>query len=55
MSDIQTEHLFDITLDVEAPLQELGDTPFGQRRIAKVMGGTFEGPSIKGDGARRRR
>ena len=48
MSDIQTEHLFDITLDVEAPLQELGDTPFGQRRIAKVMGGTFEGPSIKG-------
>lgn len=48
MSHIQTEHLFDITLAVEAPLQLLGHTPFGERKIAKVTGGSFEGPSLKG-------
>lgn len=48
MSHIQTEHLFDISLAVEAPLQLLGHTPYGDRRIAKVMGGHFEGPNLKG-------
>lgn len=48
MSHIQTEHLFDVTLQVENPLQMLGKTPFGERRIAKVTGGKFEGPNIRG-------
>ena len=48
MSHIQTDHLFDITLAVEAPLQLIGHAPFGDRRIAKVTGGSFEGPNIKG-------
>lgn len=48
MSHIQTEHLFDINLQVEAPLQLLGHTPFGERKIAKVTGGSFEGPGLKG-------
>ena len=48
MAEIRTEHLFKITLSVEAPLQMLGATPYGDRRIAKVLGGQFEGPKLAG-------
>lgn len=48
MAEILTEKLFTITLDVDAPLTMLGDTPIGNRRIAKVRGGHFEGPKVKG-------
>ncbi len=47
MSDIQSEFLFEIDLKVTPP-QILGATPFGDRRIVTVTGGTFEGPNIKG-------
>lgn len=47
MSDIQSEFLFEIDLQVTPP-QALGVTPFGDRRIVTVSGGTFEGPKIKG-------
>lgn len=47
MAEIRTEPLFTITFDV-APLQMLGKTPFGERRIARVTGGSFEGPRLKG-------
>ena len=48
MPEIKTQHLFTIRLQVEAPLQMIGQTPFGNRRIAKVMGGDFEGPRLRG-------
>jgi hypothetical protein len=35
-------------IQVEAPLQMLGQTPFGERRIAKVTGGSFTGPELNG-------
>jgi hypothetical protein len=48
MSEISTEFIFEVSIHVEAPVQMLGATPFGERRIAKVTGGDFEGPGIKG-------
>lgn len=48
MSEIKTEHMFDVTIAVEMPLQLLGQTPLGDRRIAKVMGGSFSGPAGSG-------
>lgn len=53
MSEIRTEKLFTMTLEVEAPLQMLGATPLGDRRIAKVTGGRFEGKvsgTVRGGG-----
>ena len=47
MSDIETEFLFEMKIDV-APLMEFGHTPAGQRRIAVLTGGSFEGPKIRG-------
>jgi len=47
MAEIRTELLFKIALDVPPPL-DLGETPFGRRRIARVTGGTFEGPKLRG-------
>jgi hypothetical protein len=47
MSDIETEFLFEMKIDV-APLMEFGQTPVGQRRIAVLTGGSFEGPKIRG-------
>jgi hypothetical protein len=48
LPQIKLEHLFTISLTVEAPLQLIGQTPFGDRRIAKVGGGSFEGRKLKG-------
>ena len=47
MPEIKTELLFKITLEVPS-LVDLGETPYGRRRIARVGGGSFEGPRIKG-------
>jgi len=47
MPEIKTELLFKITLQVP-PILDLGETPYGRRRIARVAGGTFEGPKLKG-------
>ena len=46
---IETRPLFAIKLTV-APLQELGETPFGRRRVAVVTGGEFESdrPALNG-------
>ena len=46
MSGIATEFLFSIALDV--PVLVLGETPYGTRRIARVEGGSFVGPKLKG-------
>jgi len=48
MSDIQSEFLFEIDLQVTPP-QALGVTPLGDRRIVTVTSGTFEGPKLKGN------
>jgi hypothetical protein len=29
-------------------IQKLGDTPYGERRIINILGGTVEGPKLKG-------
>ena len=47
MPEIKTELLFKITLEVTT-IVNLGDTPYGGRRIAQVAAGTFEGPKLKG-------
>ena len=46
MLGIATEFLFTIALDV--PVLALGDTPYGGRRIARLGGGKFEGPKLRG-------
>ena len=45
---IKTQHLFTMPVDIEMPLQMVGATPIGERRIAKVTGGTFTGPEMNG-------
>lgn len=47
MSNVSTELLFRITLEVPS-IADLGDTPYGRRRIAQVAGGRFEGPKLSG-------
>jgi len=47
MPEIKTELLFKLTLEVP-PILVLGETPYGNRRIAQVVGGSFEGPKLKG-------
>lgn len=44
---IQTRPLFELTLDVPT-ITDLGETPAGQRRIAVVRGGRFEGERLRG-------
>ena len=46
MPEIKTEFLFTIALEVE--VSDLGDTPYGGRRIARFGTGSFEGPKLRG-------
>lgn len=46
MPEITTEFLFKIGLEV--PVLALGETPYGERRIARIMGGSFDGPKLRG-------
>ena len=48
MADLNTEFLFEVSVDLEEP-QQMGATPHGDRRIYYVKGGTFEGPKLKGE------
>src|SRR5690606_751749 len=41
------EHLATLQAQVAAPL-EVGATPVGQRRVISLLGGTVEGPQLKG-------
>ena len=47
MAEIKTAHLFSISFKVRE-IQNLGKTPLGERRVAVVEGGSFEGPKLKG-------
>ena len=45
---LRSSHLFTLTLTVDSKMADLGETPYGHRRIATVTGGSFEGEEIKG-------
>jgi hypothetical protein len=47
MTDIRMTHLFNIAVNL-GEIQLLGKTPLGDRRVAVVEGGSFEGPKLKG-------
>ena len=44
---LQSEFLLLLKLAPGAP-QALGRTPFGERRVAPIIGGSFEGPKLRG-------
>lgn len=46
-SQLRSQLLFTIHITLH-PIQELGLTPLGQRRIYPVSGGKFEGPRLRG-------
>lgn len=43
----ELEYLATLTVQVAAP-QEVGATPFGQRRVIPLLGGTVSGPELNG-------
>ena len=45
--DVATEFAFEARVSVEAPLV-VGQSSRGVRRVVPIMGGTFEGPNIRG-------
>ena len=45
---LRTSHLFTLSLTVDPNSSDVGETPYGRRRIATVTGGTFEGEELKG-------
>jgi Protein of unknown function (DUF3237) len=47
MADLKSRHLFDISIELH-PIQLLGKTPAGERRIIPVSGGSFAGNRLKG-------
>ena len=48
MSSLRTEFLFELRMTLEPP-QVVGVTPYGDRRIRYLEGGTFSGPKIHGE------
>jgi hypothetical protein len=44
---IELEHLFTARLEVGPP-RSLGMTPYGERRIVQITGGSFEGARLRG-------
>ncbi len=47
MRSIELAHLFTARFEVGPP-RSLGATPFGERRIVRITGGSFEGPRLRG-------
>lgn len=48
MSEVRTDFLFRISIQVGGTPAMIGRTPFGERRIARIGGGTVEGPKVNG-------
>jgi hypothetical protein len=48
LSEIKTEHLFDIVVDLN-PHLSIGEGPIGRRVMFGAAGGTFEGPKLRGE------
>jgi len=47
MSEVKTEFLFNYHVRL-APSYDLGKTPSGRRTTGGILGGTFEGPRLRG-------
>ncbi len=45
---MKLEFLMEYNADLQRPLRFAGDGPFGNRGLAVVTGGAFEGPRLKG-------
>ncbi len=45
---LDLRHLMTVDLDGVLPTNELGETPFGRRRIVAISGGRFEGDRLSG-------
>jgi Protein of unknown function (DUF3237) len=43
----QLDFAFEATVNLD-PIQDVGMTTYGKRRIIPIVGGTFEGPTMKG-------
>lgn len=43
----RTEFVYEAVCDLE-PTLDLGQSPWGERRMVPIAGGTFEGPGLKG-------
>ena len=48
MRELRSRHLFDISIELH-PIQTLGKTPAGERRIIPVSGGSFTGERLQGE------
>lgn len=48
MQPIRTRHLTTIRFQGQFPPHELGETPYGRRRIVPIIGGSFEGERLSG-------
>jgi hypothetical protein len=48
VKELKSRHLFDISIELH-PIQTLGKTPAGERRIVPVSGGTFTGERLRGE------
>ena len=48
MKELRSRHLMDISIELH-PIQTLGGTPAGERRIIPVSGGSFIGERLQGD------
>lgn len=46
-AELRSQLLFTLTITLH-PIQEVGVTPLGQRRIVPVSGGTFDGARLRG-------
>ncbi len=47
MPELKTEFLFDYHVKL-APAYDLGETPSGRRTTGGILGGSFEGPRLRG-------
>ena len=47
MTELKSRHIFSVTLRLH-PVEELGDTPAGRRRVFPISGGEFSGERLRG-------
>ena len=47
MEGLKTEFLFEVRITAAPPIVT-GMTPSGQRMVVSILGGTFEGPRLRG-------
>ena len=45
---LSSAHLFTLALAVDPNMTDVGETPYGRRRIGTVTGGKFEGEELRG-------